>query len=669
MNLLRLTRNRPCSEITLYSILFLFFFQLISDFIEAIYAFGLLGTSLPAETVCVLFLFSPIILLLLRKGIAGKPLILIGEAVLVSRVVEVMLDTRGRMIVAGIGVGCFMLFFPALFRNQTTDKGESVGLFLGAGLTVGLSLSILFRALGSGIDVSTYNWSQSIGWLLAIVASALMTDIAGCANQTFTPGPVSGDDPPPSLSKVIGLGLGLTSVLVLLYFAFASPNVIARWSGVNYQLVVCIMMLALCSFAFLLTSKRQLATALTPQIVLVWNTLFVLTMVSTILVHQIRFPPDANAYPLLEPPVTPPYHVPLILMLLLFPVILMDFILFTRELIALKPSSRTLGGSFTIAALFFLLMIFAQIFTTIYDYIPVVGPFFRDRFGFVFLLAGIVLTLPVLLVSKNAFDFKQPLSKLRNRNIFPGTILLIGLATLAGALLTAARPITPNQKTTLRILTYNIQQGYNEVGLKNFDGQLGLIREVDADIVGLQESDTNRIANGNSDVVRYFADRLDMYSYYGPKTVPGTFGIALLSRYPIENPITFYMYSKGEQTATIEAQITVGGRTFDVFVTHLGNGGPIIQQEQILESLRGKEHIILMGDFNFRPDTDQYRLTIEMLDDSWLLQEARDTDNREIDPLDRIDHIFVSPGTAAVDSRYLLSPHSDHPAMMTEIEW
>jgi endonuclease/exonuclease/phosphatase family metal-dependent hydrolase len=129
------------------------------------------------------------------------------------------------------------------------------------------------------------------------------------------------------------------------------------------------------------------------------------------------------------------------------------------------------------------------------------------------------------------------------------------------------------------------------------------------------------------------------------------------------------MYSVGEQTAAIEAQITVGDKTFNVFVTHLGNGGPIVQQEQLLETLAGRENVILMGDFNFRPDTDQYRLTTATLDDSWLLKWSPDTDNRGIDPATRIDHIFTSPGTIVVDSEYLVSPHSDHPAMMTEIEW
>src|SRR5699024_6204784 len=116
--------------------------------------------------------------------------------------------------------------------------------------------------------------------------------------------------------------------------------------------------------------------------------------------------------------------------------------------------------------------------------------------------------------------------------------------------LTASRPPAKENAPELKIMTYNIQQGFDAEGNKNLDGQLQVIRDVDPDILGLQESDTARVANGNVDAVRYFADHLHMYSYYGPSTTTGTFGIALLSKYPIEDPKTFFMYSTQEQTAT-----------------------------------------------------------------------------------------------------------------------
>ena len=653
MSLLR-EQNR---KVVLYGVLFLFFFQLLADFVEAIYAFGLMGTSLPVEIVYVLLLFSPLALLLFRRSLSGWPLVIVGELMIASRVVEVMLDTRGKMIVAGLGVAFFLVLFPSLLGNQ---EEKSSGSVIGTGLTVGLSLSILFRVLGSGLDLSTHSWFQLIGWVLAVAAGVLLLDLLRSEVAATDTGRKRS-----TLWRTTGISVGLISVLVLLYFAFTSPNVIARWTGASYPLVVSIITLMLYLFALLLSSQPRLVAALTPKAVLVWNVLFVLSMVLTILSHQIRFPSDPSTYPLSEPAVTLLHHLPLLLMLVLFPIILIDFILFAQELAAARPSSRMIGASFSLASLFLLLMIFGQVFTTVYDYIPVVGPFFRDKFWFAFLLAGSGLTLPVLLVRNGLASAPSGIG-----SAFPGTTILISLTTVAAVILTAAKPPAPSdQQTSLRILTYNIQQGYSADGLKNYDGQLDVIREVDADVIGLQECDTNRIAGGNSDIVRYLADRLNLYSYYGPKTVPGTFGIALLSKYPIENPRTFYMFSEGEQTATIEAQITVGDRTFNLFVTHLGNGGPIVQQEAIMQELEGQENVILMGDFNFRPETDQYQLTTRVLDDSWLLKWPQGTESQGIDPAGRIDHIFVSPGTMVADSQYLAGPQSDHPAMTTTIEW
>ena len=129
------------------------------------------------------------------------------------------------------------------------------------------------------------------------------------------------------------------------------------------------------------------------------------------------------------------------------------------------------------------------------------------------------------------------------------------------------------------------------------------------------------------------------------------------------------MYSVGEQTATIAAQIRVGDEVFNVYVTHLGNGGPVVQQEAILSEVEGKEKVILMGDFNFRPDSAQYQLTTRALDDAWLLRwpESVDGQGRRFDR--RIDHVFLSPGMTAREAQYITEPESDHPALAVEIGW
>ena len=77
--------GRTKLRVLFYGILLLFFFQLITDFFQAIYAFGLLGTGIPVEMVSLLLMFSPLALLAFPRGLPGWPLVLLGCGVLACR--------------------------------------------------------------------------------------------------------------------------------------------------------------------------------------------------------------------------------------------------------------------------------------------------------------------------------------------------------------------------------------------------------------------------------------------------------------------------------------------------------------------------------------------------------------------------------------------------------
>jgi endonuclease/exonuclease/phosphatase family metal-dependent hydrolase len=656
------SRERTGLRVLFCGILLLFFFQLITDFFHAIYAFGLLGTSIPVEMASLLLMFSPLVLLAFPRGLPGWLLLLLGCGVLACRVFEPALDTRGRMLVSGVGVASFLAFLPALLHRRSREE-EALDLVSSIlSVILAVALSILFRALGSGVDIST-DGLQALGWVLAVVAGVLLFILLrpGRAPEArSTPSRERGN-----AWRVAGLCLGLSGVVVVLCTTLTAPNVIARWTGANYVLVVCAAVLALGGVTFLLNVKRFRAALLRPGAILAWNAIYVLALVLTVLAHQVGFPSDPDSYPLSEPAVSGWHYVPLVVMLVSFPVLALDYGLYVRQLVDARPTTRALGAGFALFSLFFTVVALGQIFTTVYDYIPLVGPFFRDRFWLVYMVAGLGAAVPLMLVRRPAFGRVQ---EVQRTWLCPATVLGIGAMAIAVVVAAVPRPGVPAPKETLRVCTYNIQQGYDEGGLKNYGGQLELLRRVEADVIGLQESDTNRTAGGNADVVRYMADRLDMYSYYGPKTVVGTFGIALLSRYPIEQPRTFYMYSSAEQTATIEAQIRDGERTVHVYVTHLGNGGPIVQQEAILQEVVGVENVVLIGDFNFDPATEQYRLTREALDDAWLLRWPDGVDDSGRSFTRRIDHAFVSSGTVVLDAQYITDPESDHPALVVEIE-
>ncbi|MBN2118450.1 MAG: endonuclease/exonuclease/phosphatase family protein [Anaerolineales bacterium] len=643
-------RNHKIAETILFSILFLFFLQSLSDFIESIYAFGLLVTTFTIEVASIILLFTPLLLLIFRKAPSRLFLLGLSMIAIAARLVEPMLGLGGKLAACGISVGAFMLLFPLLLQRRDNIRGWRAT----SGLAITLSLSIFLRAANSSLDLSESGMFQVISWLMGIIAGSLLwrMDL-----EPSSSGVASG-------GRTTGLAIGLASIILMLYFAFASPAVIARWTGFSYPAILGTLAAVLVVFGSLLNSERFSAW-LTQPVVLGWNILFIALLVLTILPHQIAFPSSRNAYPLDAPGASPLAEIFLFLMLVSSPILFVNFTLFIREISLARPSRPQIGGSFAVAALFFLIMVFFHVFTAIYDYAPVIGPFFRDRFWFVYLLAGLGMALPLLLLRKGSFSLERPGVASPFTPLALGSLALLSIAALY---LTAAKPVTPQGEAPLKIMTYNIQQGVDVEGNKSLEALLAVIRAVDPDILGLQESDTARVANGNVDAVRYFADKLDMYSYYGPTTTTGTFGIALLSKYPIRNPATFFMYSTGEQTATIHAEISREGETYQVFVTHLGNGGPMFQVEDVLARIEGLENVITMGDFNFRPTTDQYALMTRTLADAWLLKWPGGKEVPEFSSDKRIDYIFVSPGLTVLESEYKVHPASDHPYMYIVIE-
>lgn len=265
--------------------------------------------------------------------------------------------------------------FPTRVDLAYSHRREKSNLAsFSAGLIPAVALSQPLRTWNAGFDISTHGWSQAIGWVLAAVAGFLVI------RELRGPLDVEERGSPVRFGKLAAAALGLNCGLVLLYFAFTAPNVIPRWTGANYLLVVLGIGLTLTVYTMLTVSKERFLDTLTPGVVLIWNIVFTLALVAAILPHQIKFPGDPNVYPLYEPPLTPLAYVPLILALLLFPILFIDIAIFTRAFGESKPSPRALGGAFAIGSLFTLVMIFTQVFTTVYAYIPVVGPFFRDKF-------------------------------------------------------------------------------------------------------------------------------------------------------------------------------------------------------------------------------------------------------------------------------------------------
>ncbi len=656
MKRLQTLRTSPAAAALLYGLLFLAFFQLLTDFVAAIYAFGLLGVDIPPEIGFVLFLLAPLVLMLRKKPLGGRSLAWIAAAALACRAVEPLLPTQARLIATGFGTACLLVVFAGWLSARDGSAPDARELEHGLALATGFAM--LLRAAGNGLDLSMVGMFKGIGWLCALIAGALLflRPAPSTAQETRA-------DPPARFGRVAAACAGMVAALALLYFAFTAPNVIARWADASLMPVILLAFVALVAYG----DVSGMIDRLSLGVVLGWNLAFVVVLTWAVGMQRIFFPPDLQSYPLEA--LSNPWQFDLVVLaLLLFPVIFVDFHLFYREIRRHPPSPRAAGGGLGLAGLFLLVLIFMNVFTTVYDYIPVVGPLMRDRYWLVFLVAGVALIAPLVLVdwSRRGMAVGE-----ERRSRVPPISWVFAVCGALGMVLTAIPGFVPyaapGPEPTLRVMTYNIQQGYDARGQKATTEQLQVMRQADADVIGLQETDTNRIAGGNDDLVRWLARELSMYSYYGPGPEAGTFGIALLSKFPIEHPRSFFMYSTGEQTAGIAAQVYKGGTIYNVIVTHLGNDGPPIQQQAVLREAEFKQNLILMGDFNFDASSPAYRTTVATLADAWWVRWPQGIDAQGFDAAREIDHVFVSPGLTVSDVQYLIGPQSDHPALLVQI--
>jgi endonuclease/exonuclease/phosphatase family metal-dependent hydrolase len=224
-------------------------------------------------------------------------------------------------------------------------------------------------------------------------------------------------------------------------------------------------------------------------------------------------------------------------------------------------------------------------------------------------------------------------------------------------------------------MTFNTQGFNDKFAEKSFGAQLALIRQVSPDILALQETDSTRISLNNNDYVRYFADKLGYYSYYGPKTVAGTYGTAILSKYPLLNTRTVFIYSDKDETGIAEAEVDVAGLRFSIYDVHPDSSDPAMLAfaQTLLRRSQDKPYVIAMGDYNLRDYEEAYKLIASVYTNAWVSVYPSEISPYGVDMSgdNRIDHIFLSTNLTALNPTYILPPESatDHPVHWTDIVW
>lgn len=219
-------------------------------------------------------------------------------------------------------------------------------------------------------------------------------------------------------------------------------------------------------------------------------------------------------------------------------------------------------------------------------------------------------------------------------------------------------------------MTYNIKNA--DLG-KKISEIAADIRSENLDIVCVQEVDCGACRSGKIEILKALAEALQMHYAFFPaiKLQGGTYGIGILSRFPLKNvlrtPLSVCKCDEGRVLASVT--VTVNGKMLTVLNTHLSFEDAKLRCAQFdyLQSVFAKSKpVILCGDFNTERFSEFARIhgtavnTAEMPFETYI---GGDT------AFACIDNIFVSDGIAVVAKKLCETTCSDHRPLLAEIEF
>ena len=648
-----------------FGIFFLFFIQMAGSLVESIYILDLMNTSLDEKALGVLFFFSPVLLYFYRKKLPVQTAWILFGLLFLARGLTPYLNTLGQMLTSGIGTGSALLLFPFLITAKTKEDSKTDhSLWISAGLALAIGFSAFLRTINYGLDYSLHPEGSWVGWGLGVALGFLLTTLDWNA-------------PVKAQTKTRPVTLALTGIFLIIglaWFAFSAPSVISRWTEGDYRWIVMAVSLLALAWVGVSLGNSSWIENISPTLLLIWNLLFTLALLLTILAHRVPFPetPDSSAVVVGAP--TCIQQVPLVIMLLLFPVIFLDLRVFSNRIIKANPKPRDLIPGMLLGSLSLVVLVFMYIFTNVWGYIEPVSPWFRNKFWLPYLLMAGLITL---LIGRKGLSRmgKQPEIKSAFSWGWLVFLSIIFLGTAVSALYTTRIKAFEPRNGSLVAMTYNIQQANDDFGERSYQEQLALIQQVEPDILALQESDSSRISLNNNDFVRYYAGKLGYYSYYGPTSITGTYGTAILSRYPLQNPQTIFTFSDQDEIGTAVAEIEIDGRRFTIYNVHPDGSDTtlLVWAKSLLERSKDKLNVIALGDYNLRDYEEAYQLIASMYTNAWesVYPSKIGSDGTDMSGENRIDHIFFSQSLIVRNPAYILPPESatDHPVHWAEILW
>ena len=265
-----------------------------------------------------------------------------------------------------------------------------------------------------------------------------------------------------------------------------------------------------------------------------------------------------------------------------------------------------------------------------------------------------------------------------NRATASVVLVLLVLAIAPGAARAALdrpeiEPRTTSGTDTVRIVNYNIRQGFGVSNRWDLEAVAAEIERHDPDIVVLQEVGRGWVISGMSDQLLWLSRRLGMSAQFG-SNVGELWGNALLTNFVARSENHRFDNPGRVPRGVLETFVLFGGSGVRVLVPHLDHeddGAPtrLNQIDTVLDVWGGDPQTLIIGDFNAEPDSAEYsRITGAGLRD--LLLEAGSTGPTypSDDPDERIDYAFASSDLELVRANAPKSLASDHLPIIVELK-
>lgn len=639
--------------------------QSFKEFISSVYFYNLVGMEISPVTLLIFLFLAPLLMgpTLKLLGIRNS-FLLFGALMMAGRLPMGMgLESPFHMIASGVTYVSSALMVSLILSLHRREREVDPDVFSSQSLAGAFGLSLLglltLTALGNGVDPSII--PEATGMMLSPAITTAFCGIGifllyflrnapmleekrgdkGAVGSKITGGGADSWSPAAGMGGFIFFGAGIV----------ANPSVTTAWIGTSFQWALSMSIVSLGLFllsllsssGYLLALRRSLAH---PKGAVIGNIIFLAAALNLFYLH----------YPI----PTAPTAIIWIGMVNTWMVLdaLTDSKPFAGESFKIerregrkvigfqgKSKERSFPGHFgriLVVGLGIPTLVFTFVTLSLnWSFVPL-GFILKDSIPTFMFIGMAVLAMAGFACSKARVDEPAIMMSKAHLEITKGSptvdagkgtshlrgssegspriraqLITIGALTIIFIIVTGVLSLVmypgniENKNVTagenIKVVTYNVHHGFANDGRVDPSVQLEILEDIDADIIFLQESDSLRFTEGNFDPAFYYASKLDMFLFRGPDPGTGTPGVAILSKFRMEDREVHFLPVDDISRIAISASVTMDQRQVRLVGLHMGLEEP--EREKQLEKLKSifynftleYEGLIVGGDFNTEP--------------------------------------------------------------------